>query len=53
MVSKDEYQEITYMWDGDVEKEKGVLVSNKDNIYYISTTDQKLLEVKADYILAR
>lgn len=41
MVSGDEHQEITYVWDGDVGKEKGVYAFHTYNIYYISTTDQQ------------
>ncbi|WP_163539005.1 hypothetical protein [Gracilibacillus sp. YIM 98692] len=46
---EDKYQEISYFWNGNIKTVKGIIVSNQDNTLYISTSEQSLMIVKAQY----
>lgn len=50
--NSNQYQQISYVWNDKVETIKGVLVAREENTYYVSTKNQELLIIKAQYILA-
>ncbi|WP_078430513.1 hypothetical protein [Alkalihalobacterium alkalinitrilicum] len=49
-VIEHKYQQITYIWNGEMIDIKGNIVSNVNNKYYISTVEQKLLIIQTDDI---
>ncbi|GAB6611723.1 MULTISPECIES: hypothetical protein [Bacillus] len=45
------YQEIEYIWDGKLKQIQGNIISSRNDTYYISTTDRKLMILKTKDII--
>lgn len=46
IIQPNNHQKIEYTWDGQTEFVKGSVISSKNDIYYISNMDRKLLILK-------